>query len=114
MIILTDAQLVELGNRITQIQRIIDSAQVIKATAAQPKTVTEASAQAPKPVVSKQRRKARARRVMLNTAQVVEIKRRLAAGNESAAKIARDYGVHVTTVNLIKYGKTWKEVQVPA
>ena len=113
MIILTDAQLVELGNRISQIQRIIDSAQVIKATAAQPKTVTEASAQTPKPVV-KQRRKARTRRVMLNTAQVVEIKRRLAAGNESAAKIARDYGVHVTTVNLIKYGKTWKEVQVPA
>jgi hypothetical protein len=51
---------------------------------------------------------------MLNTAQVVEIKRRLATGNESAAKIAKDYGVHVTTVNLIKYGKTWKEVQVPA
>ena len=113
MIILTDAQLVELGNRISQIQRIIDSAQVIKATAAQPKTVTEANAQAPKSVV-KQRRKARTRRVMLNTAQVVEIKRRLATGNESAAKIARDYGVHVTTVNLIKYGKTWKEVQVPA
>jgi transcriptional regulator with PAS, ATPase and Fis domain len=113
MIILTDAQLVELTNRINQIRTIIDSAQVIKATAAQPKTVTEASAKAPKPVV-KQRRKARARRVMLNTAQVVEIKRRLATGNESAAKIARDYGVHVTTVNLIKYGKTWKEVQVPA
>jgi transcriptional regulator with PAS, ATPase and Fis domain len=110
MIILTDAQLVELGNRISQIQRIIDSAQVIKATAAQPKTVTETAE--PKSVVKK--RKARARRVMLSTAQVVEIKRRLAAGDESAAKIAKDYGVHVTTVNLIKYGKTWKEVQVPA
>jgi transcriptional regulator with PAS, ATPase and Fis domain len=113
MIILTDAQLVELTNRINQIRTIIDSAQVIKATAAQPKTVTEPAIQAPKPVVNK-RRKARARRVMLNTAQVVEIKRRLATGNESAAKIARDYGVHVTTINLIKYGKTWKEVQVPA
>jgi transcriptional regulator with PAS, ATPase and Fis domain len=112
MIILTDSQLVELTNRIGQIQRIIDSAQVIKATAAQPQTVTQTATAAPKPVVRK--RKARARRVMLNTAQVVEIKRRLAAGNESAAKIARDYGVHVTTVNLIKYGKTWKEVQVPA
>jgi transcriptional regulator with PAS, ATPase and Fis domain len=114
MIILTDAQLVELTNRINQIRTIIDTAQVIKASAAQPKTVTEAGTQTPKPVVSKQRRKARTRRVMLNAAQVVEIKRRLAAGNESAAKIARDYGVHVTTVNLIKYGKTWKEVQVPA
>lgn len=110
MIILTDSQLVELTNRIGQIQRIIDSAQVIKATPAQPKTVTEA--QAPKPLAKK--RKGRARRVMLNATQVVEIKRRLAAGNESATKIAKDYGVHVTTVNLIKYGKTWKEVQVPA
>ena len=51
---------------------------------------------------------------MLNASQVAEIKKRLAAGNESAAKISRDYGVHVTTVNLIKYGKTWKDVQVPA
>ena len=55
MIILTDAQLVELGNRISQIQRIIDSAQVIKATAAQPKTVTEASAKAPKPCEARPR-----------------------------------------------------------
>ena len=110
MIILTDSQLVELTNRIGQIQRLIESAQVIKATPAQPKTVTEATE--PKTVVKK--RKSRARRVMLNAGQVGEIKRRLAAGNESAAKIARDYGVHVTTVNLIKYGKTWKSVQVPA
>ena len=110
MIILTDSQLVELTNRIGQIQRLIESAQVIKATPAQPKTVTEAAE--PKTVVKK--RKGRARRVMLNAGQVGEIKRRLAAGNESAAKIARDYGVHVTTVNLIKYGKTWKGVQVPA
>lgn len=113
MIILTDAQLVELGNRISQIQRIIDSAQVIKATAAQPKTVTEASAKAPKSVVGK-RRKTRARRNMLSVNQVIEIKRRLATGEESATKIAKDYGVHVTTVNLIKHGKTWKEIQVPA
>ena len=110
MIILTDSQLVELTNRIGQIQRIIDSAQVIKATPAQPKTVTEAAT--PQPVVKK--RKGRARRVMLNAGQVVEIKKRLAAGSESAARIAKDYGVHVTTVNLIKYGKTWKDVQVPA
>jgi hypothetical protein len=113
MIILTDAQLVELGNRISQIQRIIDSAQVIKATAAQPKTVTETVSAAPKPLVSK-RRKGRTRRVMLSVEQVVDIKRRLATGEESTAQIARDYGVHFTTVNLIKHGKTWKEVQAPA
>ena len=113
MIILTDSQVIELNNRIGQIQRLIESAQIIKAGGSvQPKAVTDAAT--PKSVVARKARRARTRRTFLNAAQVVEIKRRLATGNESAAKIARDYGVHVTTVNLIKLGKTWKDVQVPA
>ena len=113
MIILTDTQVVELNNRIGQIQRLIESAQVIKSGGTvQPKAVTEAAT--PKPIVAKKVRKARRKRVELKEGQVIEIKRRLAAGNESAQRIANDYGVHVTTVNLIKYGKTWKNVQVPA
>jgi hypothetical protein len=112
MIILTDSQVVELNNRIGQIQRLIESAQVIKAGgAAQPKAVTEHNQ--PNTLTSK-RRKAQRKRGALNPEKVADIKRRLAAGGESAQKIANDYGVHVTTVNLIKYGKTWKDVQVPA
>lgn len=112
MIILTDSQILELNNRIGQIQRLIESAQVIKAGAAvQPKAITEHDQ--PHSLASK-RRKGKRKRGALDAAKVVEIKRRLAAGNESAQKIANDYGVHVTTVNLIKYGKTWKDVQVPA
>jgi len=28
------------------------------------------------------------------------------------AKIAKEFGVHVTTINCIKWGKTWKNVQL--
>lgn len=112
MIILTDSQVIELNNRIGQIQRLIESAQIIKAGGSvQPKAVTEVGK--PRSIVARKARKAR-RHVSLQERQVIEIKRRLAAGGESCQKIANDYGVHVTTINSIKLGKTWKAVQVPA
>ena len=112
MIILTESQLLDLNQCINEIQSLIQSGQVIKTgSAAQPKAVTQHDQ--PTTLTSK-RRKPKRKRVALTEAKVVEIKRRLAAGNESAQRIANDYGVHVTTVNLIKYGKTWKDVQVPA
>ena len=49
---------------------------------------------------------------VLTEAKVLEIKRQLAAGNKSVAKIAREFGVHSTTINCIKWNKTWKHVQV--
>jgi hypothetical protein len=49
---------------------------------------------------------------VLNETKVLEIKRQLQAGGKSVAKIAKDFGVHVTTVNCIKWGKTWKHVQL--
>jgi len=112
MIILTDSQVVELNNRIGQIQRLLESAQVIRAGgAAQPKAITEPDET---PSIVGKRRKAKRKRGALNAEKVAEIKTRLARGDESAQRIANDYGVHVTTVNLIKYGKTWKNVQASA
>jgi len=112
MIILTDAQVVELNNRIGQIQRLIESAQIIKAGGTpQPAAITEAKPAKPaKPKATVRRR----RRTLLNEAKVVEIKTRLAAGNESAARIAKSFGVHISTVNNIKYGKNWAHIKVPA
>jgi len=105
MIILTDSQIVELNNRIGQIQRLIESAQVIKAgSTPQPAAVATA-----KPKSTKRR----ARRTLLNEAKVVEIKQRLAS-KESATKIAQAFGVHVSTVNNIKYGKNWAHIKAPA
>ena len=49
---------------------------------------------------------------VLNEAKVLEIKKALAAGTKSAVKIAADFGVHVTTINCIKWNKTWKHVQL--
>lgn len=46
----------------------------------------------------------------LSEAKVLEIKRQLAAGGKSVAKIADEFGVHSTTINNIKWGKTWKNV----
>lgn len=50
---------------------------------------------------------------VLNESKVLEIKRQLAAGGKSVAKIAKEFGVHSTTVNCIKWQKTWKHVQLP-
>ena len=107
MIILTDSQVVELNNRIGQIQRLIENAQIIKAGGApQPAAVTEA-----KPTSIVRRRKGR--RGLLNESKVIEIKQRLAS-KEPATHIARSFGVHVSTINNIKYGKNWAHIQLPA
>lgn len=49
---------------------------------------------------------------VLTEPKVLEIKRQLAAGGKSVGKIAKEFGVHPTTVNCIKWGKTWKHVQL--
>ena len=49
---------------------------------------------------------------VLTEAKVLEIKKALATRTMSAAKIAAQFGVHTTTINCIKWGKTWKHVQL--
>ena len=60
---------------------------------------------------TKTRKSKRHARASLTATKVMEIKRRLAAGDKAGA-ICRDYKVHVTTINAIKYGKTWNHVQL--
>jgi hypothetical protein len=59
----------------------------------------------------KTRKSKRHARALLTERKVLDIKRRLAAG-EKAGAICTDYKVHVTTINAIKYGKTWNHVQL--
>jgi hypothetical protein len=61
-------------------------------------------------------RKGKRGHAVLTEPKVLEIKRQLADGGKSVAKIAREFGVHVTTINCIKWNKTWKHVtlQQPA
>jgi hypothetical protein len=78
------------------------------------KIVRASSAQKPKSQskTRKSSRKGRRGVAVLNEGQVLEIKQQIASGTKSVAKIARDFGVHVTTINCIKAGKTWKHVQL--
>ena len=80
-------------------------------TAPAVKAVRTPAVQAPKPQ-SKTRVSRRKTRAALTEKKVLEIKRQLQAGGKSVAKIAKEFGVHSTTINCIKWGKTWKHVSL--
>lgn len=115
----------------TQVRALSDSISTIHKHLAQIESVLAASqtvnfegvtAAKTAPVAKKEKsqvktrvsRRGRGRRA-LTAKQVLEIKRRLAAG-DGATAISRDFKVHLTTINCIKTGKTWKHValQQPA
>lgn len=96
------------------IQGVLDASQTV---AFETPTATVAAPPAPKPPrkyqsqggTRKTRKTCRKQREALNTVQVLQIKKRL-AGGEGATAISRDYKVHLTTINAIKQGRTWKHV----
>ncbi len=115
MHILSDAQAAALRTALTEINTILDGASFVSLDSA-PVRTTSAPVQvsdAPKPQSQAKTRKSSSKRGRghraLTEAKVREIKG-LLAGGASAASVARSFGVHVTTVNLIKWGKTWKQV----
>jgi hypothetical protein len=81
-----------------------------KQTIALPATATAKSQSQGK--TRKSSRKGRRGHAVLTENKVMEIKRQLAAGGKSVAKIAREFGVHSTTINCIKWNKTWKHIQL--
>ena len=110
MHILSDSQHKELTQTLIKLQSILGGSVSVSldsksAGATAPKADTEAK---PKAV----RRTRRGRRGSLNETKVLEIKRQLAAGDRPASQIAAQFGVHVTTIYGIKYGNTWKSVQL--
>jgi ribosome-binding protein aMBF1 (putative translation factor) len=95
---------------IQNLTRIVGCAQTVtleleQKTPETVKTVKQPQSQ-PKTRVSRHKK-----REMLREADVREIKRILIAKELSAVKLAKRYGVHPTTINCIKYGKTWKHVE---
>ena len=110
MHILSDSQHKELTQTLSKLQSILGGSVSVSldsksAGASAPKADMEAK---PKAV----RRTRRGRRGSLNETKVLEIKRQLAAGDRPASQIAAQFGVHVTTIYGIKYGNTWKSVQL--
>ena len=93
------------------IQHVLDASQTVTFEAP---TATVAAPPQPKPPRKYQsqgatRKSRRKQRETLDTVQVIQIKKRL-AGGEGATAISRDYKVHLTTINAIKQGRTWKHV----
>jgi len=95
---------------IQNLTRIVGCAQTVTLELEQktPETVKTVKQPQSQPKTRVSRRK---KREMLCEADVREIKRILIAKELSAVKLAKRYGVHPTTINCIKYGKTWKHVE---
>jgi len=117
--LLSDREVHQLTSYVTEIAAAMDNITLIiggAQTVHMDETAITPSVLAPvekAPVQSqpKTRKSKRHARALLTERKVLEIKRRLAAGDK-AGTICRDYKVHVTTINAIKYGKTWAHVQL--
>jgi hypothetical protein len=117
--LLSDREVHQLTSYVTEIATAMDNITFIiggaqTATWEQPtitKSVLAPADTAPVKSQPKTRKSKRHAKAILTEGKVLDIKRRLAAG-ERAALICRDYKVHVTTINAIKYGKTWNHVQL--
>lgn len=95
----------EAQTALDNINLILNTAQTLQFEKSEPM----AKAEKPARIVSKPRRKSRA---ILNTKKVMEIKQRLGKGDKPA-ELSKLFKVHVTTINAIKYGKTWNHVKLP-
>jgi hypothetical protein len=117
--LLSDREVHQLTSYVTEIATAMDNITFIiggaqTATWEQPtitKSVLAPADTAPVKSQTKTRKSKRHAKAVLTERKVLDIKRRLAAG-ERAAAICTDYKVHVTTINAIKYGKTWNHVQL--
>lgn len=116
MHILSDAQAASLRAAIAEASSILDAASFVSLDTGSVRTKTVQTVQVSdtpksqgKTRVSRRKRGKQA----LDATKAARIKGMLAAG-QSATSIAREFGVHPTTINCIKYGKTWKHVGAAA
>ncbi len=123
MYILSEAQFDEIVKALDAARFVIDTCQHVQIDLTNPKQtiplpasekLVRASSDKPKSQskTRKSSRKGRRGVSVLNDAKVLEIKRQLAAGGKSVGKIAKEFGVHPTTINCIKWNKTWKHIQL--
>ena len=114
MHILSDVQFQQISDALAAAQTLLETSQRVELdlTTSKEKAVRTTAVQKSQAKTRVSSRKGQRGVAVLNEAKVLEIKRQLQAGGKSVAKIASDFGVHVTTVNCIKWGKTWKHVQL--
>jgi len=107
------AHLTELTSVVENLTFILGGAQTIAVDTDKPASPRLPLQQTAKPKSQSKTRKSRPGKrgvSVLTEKKVAEIKRQLKVGGKSVSKIAREFGVHSTTINCIKWGKTWKNV----
>ena len=114
MHILSDVQFQQISDALAAAKTLLETSQRIELELTTSKEKAVRTPALPKSQSKTRKSSGKGRRgvSVLNDAKVLEIKRQLLAGDKSVAKIAKEFGVHVTTVNCIKWGKTWKHVQL--
>ena len=114
MHILSDVQFQQISDALAAAQTLLQTSQRIELdlTTSKEKAVRTTAVQKSHAKTRGSSRKGKRGVSVLDEGKVLEIKRQLQAGGKSVAKIAKEFGVHVTTVNCIKWGKTWKHVQL--
>ncbi len=108
------AYLTEIGTALENLTQILEHAQTVEVEVDAPvrqKVVQVSDTPKSQSKTHASRRKKGRGISTLNAAKVLEIKRQLQQGDKTVARIARDFGVHYSTVHHIKAGKTWKSVQ---
>jgi hypothetical protein len=107
------AYLTEIGTALENLTQILEHAQTVEVEVDVPvrqKAVQVSDTPKSQGKTRVSRRKRGRGVAALNANKVLEIKRQLQQGDKSVASIARDFGVHYSTVHHIKVGKTWKQV----
>ena len=112
MHILSDQQFQQITTALEQAFVAINACQHIELDLTKPVVAPAAKPVQTAKSQSKTRGSSRKKRAALTEKKVLEIKRQLQAGGKSVAKIAKEFGVHSTTINCIKWGKTWKHVSL--
>lgn len=111
--LLSETEIKQLRSSLDAINTLLERAQTVNLqTEPRPsrKVVQVSDTPESQPKTHVSRRKGKRGPSVLTAKKVAEIKRQLLAGGKSVAKIAKEFGVHSTTINCIKWGKTWKEV----
>jgi DNA-binding NarL/FixJ family response regulator len=109
------SHMTEMAVAVENLTRILGGAQTVAFDVQQTTDIKPAKAAATAAPKQKSPSKTRWTQVrkgnaLLSVRQVGEIKRLLGTGR-SAAAIAREFKVHYSTINAIKWGKTWKHVE---
>ena len=122
MYILSEAQFDQIVKALDAARFVVDTCQHVEIDLSNPKQtiplpagekiVRTTAVRQSQSKTRKSSRKGQRGVAVLTEPKVLEIKRQLAAGGKSVAKIAKEFAVHPTTINCIKAGKTWKHVSI--